>query len=152
MLGGALTGGGFAHPEKVATTNANATTAPVRANFSGRVMGGNFAADQFDLLRPHIGFRDWPQYKLVETLRNIFAEPRDDVVGGTVHGAFEIGLRAATHRGQHRAHFLERTLARRRDAAEQDESRLDVRVGATVAGRVVANLRHARAEFVRRLE
>src|SRR6266481_2558542 len=142
MLGGGLTGGGFAHPEKVATTNANATTAPVRANFSGSgVVRGNFAADQFDLLRPHIGFRDWPQYKLVETLRNIFTEPRDDVVGGTVHGAFEISLRAATHRGQHRAHFLERALARQRNPAEQDESRLDVRFGATVAGRVVANLR-----------
>src|ERR1700758_609565 len=98
MLGGALSGGDFAHPEKVATTdaNANATTAAVRAKFSGRgVMLGNFAADQLDLLRPRIGFRDCPQYKLVETLRNIFPQARDDVVRRAVNGAFEVGLRAA---------------------------------------------------------
>src|SRR5271167_2092521 len=110
MLGGATTGGDFAHPAKVASTNANAAT--VRANLSGAcVMRGNFAADQFDLLRPRVGFRDWPQYKLVETLRNVFAEARDHVVGRAVRGALEVGLRAAAHRGQHRAHFLECALA-----------------------------------------
>src|SRR5579863_1537789 len=111
MLGGATTGSDLAHPTKVATMNASATAAA--ADFSGgRVVRGNFAADQFDLLRPRIGFRDWPQYKLVETLRNILAQPRDDVVGRAVHGAFEVRLRAAAHRGQHRTHFLERALAR----------------------------------------
>src|SRR5271166_1707633 len=136
MCGAATTGGDFAHPARVATataaTNANASVAAPRANCSSGsfvVVRGNFAADQFDLLRPRIGFRDWPQYKLVETLRNIFAQSRDDVVGGAVNGSFEIGLGAAAHRGQHRAHFLERALARRRYAAQQDDSRFDVRVG-----------------------
>src|SRR5580692_5891356 len=114
MLGAGLSGGDLAHPEKTATPNASATTAAVRANFSGRgVMRGNFAADQFDLLRPRIGFRDWPQYKLVETLRNIFTQPRDHIVRRAVHRTLEVGLRAATHRSEHRAHFLERALARR---------------------------------------
>src|ERR1700675_4459537 len=108
MLGGGLIGGDLAHPEKTATANASATTTAGCANFSGRgVMRGNFAADQFDLLRPRIGFRDWPQYKLVETLRNILTEARDDVVGRAVNRALEVSLRAAAHRGQHRAHFFE---------------------------------------------
>src|ERR1700691_1844517 len=121
MLGGALTGAGFAHPGTIARTNANATRARVSANFSGSsVVRGNFAADQFDLLRPRIGFRNWPQYKLVETLRNVFAEARDHAVARAVHGAFEIGFRASAHRREHRAHFSECALARRRDATEQD--------------------------------
>src|SRR6202050_5097459 len=99
MLGGALTGAGFAHPGTIAITSANATRARVSANVSGSsVVRGNFAADQFDLLRPRIGFRNWPQYKLVETLRNVFTEARDHVVGRAVNGAFEVGLRAAGHR------------------------------------------------------
>src|SRR5260370_9679873 len=150
MLGAGLTGGALANPEKMATANASARAV---ANFSGRgVMRSNFAADQFDLLRPRIGFRDWPQYKLVETLRNIFTEACDDVVGGAINRAFEISLGATAHRGEHRAHFLERALARRRDAAEQDQSRFAVPVGASVAGRIVTNLRHARAEFIGSLE
>src|SRR5271154_5354410 len=116
MLGGAATGAGFAHPANVATTNANARAAEVFASGSG-VVRGNFAADQFDLLRPRIGFRDWPQYKLVEALRNILAEARDHVVGGAVDSAFEVSLGAAAHRRQHRAHLLECALTRRRDAA-----------------------------------
>src|SRR5271156_7256502 len=151
MLGGAATGAGFAHPANVATTNANARAAEVFASGSG-VVRRNFAADQFDLLRPRIGFRDWPQYKLVETLRNILAEARDHVVGRAVNGPLEVGLRATAHRGEHRAHLLERALARRRDAAEQNQSRLDVRVGASVAVGIVVNLRRARAEFFGRLE
>src|ERR1700719_2623941 len=109
MLGAGLSGGGLAHPEKMATANASATTTAV-ANFSARgfvVVRGNFAADQFDLLRPRIGFRDWPQYKLVETLRNIFSEARDDVVGRAVNRALEVSVGAAAHGGQHRAHLLE---------------------------------------------
>src|ERR1700730_1648901 len=100
MLGARFTtGGDFAHPEKTATANAKARAV---ANFSGScVMRRNFAADQFDLLRPRIGFRDWPQYKLVETLRNIFAEARDDVVGRAVNRALEVSLGAAAHRRQH---------------------------------------------------
>src|ERR1700689_1697812 len=109
MLGGAVTGADLAHPAKVASANASATAV---ANFSdSRVMRGNFAADQFDLLRPRIGFRDRPQYKLVEPLRNVLAEPRDHVVRRAVNRALEVGLRAAAHRGEHRAHFLERPLA-----------------------------------------
>ena len=81
MRGGAATGGDFAHPARMAamTAAANASVTAPRANCSGSfvVVRGNFAADQFDLLRPRIGFRDWPQYKLVETLRNIFAQSRD---------------------------------------------------------------------------
>src|ERR1700731_1929515 len=110
MLGAGLTGGDLAHPEKMATANASATAV---ANFSGSVVRGNFAADQFDLLRPRIGFRDWPQYKLVETLRNIFTEARDDVVGRAVNRALEVSLGAASHRRQHRAHFFECAFARR---------------------------------------
>src|ERR1700733_709356 len=108
MRGGATTGAGFAHPANVTTTkaNANARAAEVFASGSG-VVRRDFAADQFDLLRPRIGFRNWPQYKLVETLRNVFTEARDHVVGRTVHRAFEVGLSAAAHRRQHRAHFLE---------------------------------------------
>src|SRR5580692_6151403 len=114
MLGGRLTSGGFAHPENAATINANATTVAVRANFSGSsVVRGNFAADQFDLLRPRIGFRDWPQYKLVEALRNVFTQPRDHIVRRAVHRTLKVGLRAAAHRSEHWAHFLERALARR---------------------------------------
>src|SRR5271154_5831509 len=120
MLGGALSGGDFAHPARLATTAANASAAANLANASGRrlvVVRGNFAADQFDLLRPRIGFRDWPQYKLVEALRNILAEARDHVVGGAVESAFEVSRGAAAHRRQHRAHLLECALTRRRDAA-----------------------------------
>src|SRR5271167_4445873 len=153
MLRGGKAGGDFAHPATVATTNANARAAAVRANSSGgSVVRGNFAADEFDLLRPGIGFRDRPEYKLVETIRNIFAKSRDDVFGGAINGSFQVGFRAPARRSQHRAHFLERALARRRDATEQDQSRFDPRVGASVAGRVVADLRHARAEFVGSLE
>src|SRR5208337_1789846 len=107
MLRGGTGGGDFAHPAKVATTNASARAAAVRANVSGgSVVRGNFAADQFDLLRPRIGFRDRPEYKLVKTLRNILAKSRDNVFGGAVNGSFQVGFRAAAHRGQHRAHFL----------------------------------------------
>src|ERR1700722_443967 len=153
MLGGALTGGDFAHPARLAMTATNANAVAILTKESGRSVGrGNFAADQFDLLRPRIGLRDWPQYKLVETLRNVFTQARDHIVGRAVHGALEVGLGAAAHRGEHWAHFLESALARRRDAAEQDQSRFDMRVGAPVASRIVANLRHARAEFVGCLE
>src|SRR5271163_1795338 len=101
MLGGGLTGAGLAHPARVATTKANAVAA--RANFSdGRVVRGNFAADQFDLLRPRIGFGDWPQYKLVEAFRNVLVDARDDIVGRAADAAFEEGFGAAAHRGQHR--------------------------------------------------
>src|SRR5271156_5066993 len=110
MRGGAATGAGFAHPANVATTSANARAAEVFASGSG-VVRRNFAADQFDLLRPRIGFRDWPEYKLVEPLRNIFAEARDHVVGRAVNSALKIGSRAAAHRSQHRAHFFEGALA-----------------------------------------
>src|SRR5271156_5873292 len=111
MRGGAATGAGFAHPANVATTNANARAAEVFASGSG-VVRRNFAADQFDLLRPRIGVREWPQYKLVETLRNTPAQARDHVARRAVNGAFEVGFRAAAHRRQHRTHFLERALAR----------------------------------------
>src|SRR5208282_6727977 len=155
MRGGALAGAEFPHParEAMTTVAANAKAAAVRALSSGNsVVRGNFAAGQFDLLRPRIGFRDRPQYKLVQTLRNILAQSCDDVFGGAVNRSCQVGFRAASHCGQHRAHFLERALARRRNAAEQDQSRFDVRVGPSVAGRIVANLRHARAEFVGSLE
>src|SRR3984957_19310220 len=132
MLGGALTGGDFAHPARLATSATNANAAAILTNDSGSsfvVVRGNFAADQFDLLRPRIGFRNWPQYKLVEPLRNVFTQPCNHIVRRAVYRALEVSLRAAAHRSEHRAHFLERALARGRDAAEQDQSRFDVRVG-----------------------
>src|SRR5271154_5130941 len=166
MLGGAVGGvAGLPHPANVIASIAAASAIAVAEGRArrpaplvgailsgGGVVRGNFAADQFDLLRPRIGFRYWPQYKLVETLRNILAEARDHVVGRAVNGPLEVGLRATAHRGEHRPHLLGRALARRRDAAEQNQSRLDVRVGASVAGGIVVNLRHARAEFFGRLE
>src|ERR1700691_1112295 len=101
MLGGAFAvGAGLPHPAKViesiAAANASAVAegrarrpAPlVRAYLSGGgVVRGNFAADQFDLLRPRIGFRYWPQYKLVEPLRKVFAETRDHVVRRSLNPA-----------------------------------------------------------------
>src|SRR5580658_9260884 len=123
MLGGAATGVDLAHPVKVATTN---TSASAVANFSdSRVVRGNFAADQFALLRPRIGFGNRPQYKLVHTLSNIAAETPDHVVRRSVKRALEVGLCAAAHRLEQRAHFLQSPLAVRREAAEQDQSRFD---------------------------
>src|SRR5579862_150531 len=98
MLGGGLRGCDISHPEKTAITNDNAIA--IRAKFSGRrVVRGNLAADQFDLLRPRIGFRNWPQYKLVETLRNVFAQACDYVIGRAINRALEVGLRTTAHRG-----------------------------------------------------
>src|ERR1700723_224399 len=105
MLGGALTGGDFAHPARLTTIVTNANAVAILTNDSGSsVVRGNFAADQFDLLRPCIRFRDWPQYKLVETLRNVFTQACDHIVGRAVNRALEVGLRAAAHRSEHRAH------------------------------------------------
>src|SRR5271154_1133025 len=114
MLGGAFAGvAGLPHPAKVIANIAAAKAiaaaegrgrrpAPlVRAILSGGgVVRGNLAADQFNLLRPRIGFRYRPQYKLVEALRNILAEARDHVVGRAVNGPLEVGLRATAHRGE----------------------------------------------------
>src|SRR5580704_6499911 len=116
MLGGRRTVKKLTHPARVATRATNANVAATLTNDSRRrfvVVRGNFAADQFDLLRPRIGFRNWPQYKLVETLRNVFTQPRDHIVRRAVHRTLEVGLRAAAHSSEHRAHFLERALARR---------------------------------------
>src|ERR1700719_3314280 len=130
MLGGAWTGGDFAHPARLAMTATNANAVAILTKESGRsVVRGNFAADQFDLLRPRIGLRNWPQYKLVETLRNVFTQARDYIVRRTINRALEVRLRAAAHSSEHRAHFFERAFARRRDATEQDQSRFDVCVG-----------------------
>src|ERR1700683_4149810 len=76
----------------------------------------------------------------------------DDILGGAVHGALEELLGAAPERLQHRLHFIERFLTRCGDAAQQDESRLDMRVGAPVLERVFANRGHALRVFVGGLE